>query len=136
MLSIGITTFKRRLKSVEDMVSYLKSCDKNIIINLAVNGEVAEDFDEDYRKNILTICLQYDNVFPFFYQEFRSLSKLWNNLIISSKTEYNLILNDDLIFGSSGNIVALAGRFQGGCGVDCLDGHTFHPLCPTSGPGR
>jgi len=30
--------------------------------------------------------------------------------------------------GSSENIVALAGRFQGGCGVDCLDRHTFHPL--------
>ena len=48
MFSIGITTFKRRLKSVEDMISYLKSCDDNIIINLAINGEVVEDFDEDY----------------------------------------------------------------------------------------
>ena len=30
MLTIGITTFKRRLKSVEDMIIYLKSCDKDI----------------------------------------------------------------------------------------------------------
>ena len=105
MFSIGITTFKRRLKSVENMISYLKSCDNNTIINLAVNGEVVEEFDENYRKNILHICLKYDNVFPFFYQEFRSLSKLWNNLIISSKTEYNLILNDDLIFDHSHNFV-------------------------------
>ena len=107
MFSIGITTFKRRLKSVEDMISYLKSCDDNIIINLAVNGEVVEDFDEDYRKHILHICLNYTNVFPFFYQEFRSLSKLWNNLVISSKTEYNLILNDDLRFDKHHNFVDL-----------------------------
>jgi hypothetical protein len=105
MLSIGITTFKRRLKSVEDMIIYLKSCDKDIIINLAVNGEVIEEFDENYRKDILSICLKHTNVFPFFYQEFRSLSKLWNNLVISSKTEYNLILNDDLIFDTSKNFV-------------------------------
>jgi len=107
MLSIGITTFKRRLKSVEDMIIYLKSCDKDIIINLAVNGEVIEEFDENYRKDILSICLKYSNVFPFFYQEFRSLSKLWNNLVISSKTEYNLILNDDLVFDKKQNFVEI-----------------------------
>jgi GR25 family glycosyltransferase involved in LPS biosynthesis len=107
MLSIGITTFKRRLKSVEDMIIYLKSCDKDIIINLAVNGEVIEEFDENYRKDILSICLKHTNVFPFFYQEFRSLSKLWNNLVISSKTEYNLILNDDLVFDKKQNFVEI-----------------------------
>jgi hypothetical protein len=105
--TIGITTFKRRLKSIEDMIIYLKSCDKDIIINLAVNGEVSEEFDENYRKDILNICLKHNNVFPFFYQEFRSLSKLWNNLVISSKTEYNLILNDDLVFDKNQNFVEI-----------------------------
>jgi hypothetical protein len=107
MLSIGITTFKRRLQSVEDMVSYIKSCDQDIVINIAVNGEVDEEFDDEYRRGILSLCAKYKNIFPFFYQEFRSLSKLWNNLVISSKTEYNLILNDDLIFNKSNNFVSI-----------------------------
>lgn len=108
MLSIGITTFKRRINSVSDMVEYLKSCDPEIIINIAINGEVEEEFDEEYRKDILRLCLKHKNVFPFFYQEFRALSKLWNNLVISSKTEYSIILNDDLVFDKSRNFVQIA----------------------------
>lgn len=107
MLTIGITTFKRRLESVEKMIDFIKTCDKDIIINLAINGEVDEDFDEDYRQGILTLCKKYNNIFPFFCQEFRSLAKLWNNLVIFSKTEFNLILNDDLIFNESQNFVEI-----------------------------
>ena len=46
MLSIGITTFKKRLKSVEDMISFIRQCDKDIPLNLSINGEIEEDFDE------------------------------------------------------------------------------------------
>jgi hypothetical protein len=107
MLTIGITTFKRRLESVGRMIDFIKKCDKDIIINLAINGEVNEDFHEDYRQGILTLCKKYNNIFPFFCQEFRSLAKLWNNLVIFSKTEYNLILNDDLVFNESQNFVEI-----------------------------
>ena len=51
MLSIGITTFKRRIDSLTSMVEYLKSCDPEIIINIAVNGEIEEPFDEEYYRN-------------------------------------------------------------------------------------
>jgi len=105
MLSIGITTFKKRLESVKEMIDFLKKCDPNIIINLSINGEIDEEFDENYRKEILQVCLNHNNVFPFFFQEFRALAKSWNHLIIASKTEYNLILNDDLVFDKSQNIV-------------------------------
>ena len=107
MLTIGITTFKRRLESVEKMIDFIKKCDKDIIINLAINGEVDEDFDEDYRQGILNLCKKHNNIFPFFCQEFRSLAKLWNNLVIFSKTEHNLILNDDLVFNESQNFVEI-----------------------------
>lgn len=106
MISVGITTFKKRLKSVESMVDYLKSCDSDVIINLAINGEVEEDFDEEYRKGILNLCLKYNNIFPTFHQEFRALAKLWNTLVINSKTEYNIILNDDLTFNTNQNFLA------------------------------
>jgi len=107
MISIGITTFKRRLSSVTSTIEYLKRCDKDIIINLAINGEIEEEFDESYRLSILELCTKYNNIFPTFYQEFRSLSKLWNNLVINSKTEYNLILNDDLVFNQQQNFVQI-----------------------------
>ena len=32
--------------------------------------------------------------------------------------------------------VARAGRFGSVCTVNCRDGHTFHALCPASGPRR
>jgi hypothetical protein len=121
MFSVGITTFKRRLSSVKDMIEYLKFCDKDIIINLAINGEVEEDFDEDYRRDILNLCSKYSNIYPFFYQEFRSLSKLWNNLVISSKTEYNLILNDDLLFDRSKNFIEIVKNvISQNPGINCL----------------
>lgn len=107
MISVGITTFKKRIKSLERMIDYLKSCDKNLLINLSINGEIEEEFDEEYRKEILNLCLKYNNIFPSFHQEFRSLSKLWNNLVINSITEYNLILNDDLIFDTKHNLIKI-----------------------------
>lgn len=107
MLTIGITTFKRRLESVERMINFIKKCDKDVIINLAINGEVDEEFDENYRQGILTLCKKHSNIFPFFCQEFRSLAKLWNNLVIFSKTEHNLILNDDLVFDENQNFVEI-----------------------------
>jgi hypothetical protein len=107
MLSICITTFKKRLKSVDEMISYIRQCDNDIPINLSINGEIEEDFDEQYRNDILSVCLKYNKVYPFFYQEFRSLAKSWNNLVINSKTEYNLILNDDLVFDRSKNFIQI-----------------------------
>lgn len=107
MLSIGITTFKRRLEHVTETIDYIKKCDPNIVINLSVNGEIEEEFDEDYRKNILQLCSKYNNIFPFFFQEFRALAKSWNHLIIASKTEYNFILNDDLLFDKSQNLIEI-----------------------------
>ena len=33
--------------------------------------------------------------FPFIYPNFRSLSKIWNTIVINSSNEYILLLNDD-----------------------------------------
>jgi hypothetical protein len=105
--SIGITTFERRLESLTRMIKYLKRCDPDIIINLAINGEVETPFSEEYRKGILRLCLEYKNIFPVFHQEFRALAKLWNTLVINSVTEYNLILNDDLLFDEGKNFIEI-----------------------------
>lgn len=105
--SIGITTFERRLESLTRMVRYLKRCDPDVVINLAINGEIETPFSEEYRKGVLKLCLEYNNIFPIFHQEFRALAKLWNTLVINSVTEYNLILNDDLLFDESKNFVEI-----------------------------
>jgi hypothetical protein len=105
MLSIGITTFERRIESLARMVKFLKSCDPDIKINIAINGEISKPFSESYRKSLLSLALEFSNIYLTFHQEFRSLAKLWNTLVINSVDEYNLILNDDLVFDTGKNLI-------------------------------
>lgn len=105
MFSICIITFKKRFESLKRMIDFTRRCDQNIPIIIGINGEVDEDFDDEYRKGILNLCGSYKNIYPFFFQEFRSLAKLWNNLVIFSKTEYNFILNDDILFDENQNYI-------------------------------
>ena len=93
--SVCITTFSLRLHFVEKLVEQIRSfsdCD----ILIAINGDYSSDFDEEYRKKILLLCQKYIKIFPIFFPEQRGLSKLWNTLVIHSKTDWNLILNDDV----------------------------------------
>lgn len=93
--SIGITTFSKRFSYLETLVRQLRTyTDAEIIIS--INGDYKKKFDEKYRKKILKLCLEYENVFPIFFPEQRGLSKLWNTLIIHSKTDWCFILNDDV----------------------------------------
>lgn len=94
-LTIGITTFSKRFSYLENIISQIrKFTDYDILI--AVNGDYKEDFNDDYRKNVLNLCLNYNNVYPIFFTEQRGLSKLWNTLIIHSKTNWNLLMNEDI----------------------------------------
>jgi hypothetical protein len=93
--TIGITTFSKRFDLVKKLVSQIRGY-SNCDIILTINGEHNQDLGEDYRKNIINLCIEYVNVYPIFYTEMRSLSKLWNMMAIHSKTDWILILNDDL----------------------------------------
>lgn len=105
MISIGITTFKRRLSMVTEMVNQIRQWNLDVPIHLAINGEVSDEFDDEYRKGILELCVKHPKVYTNFYPEFRSLARLWNNLVLNSTTEYNLILNDDIKFDPNINLV-------------------------------
>ena len=98
---IGITTFSLRLDMVSDMVKKIREfgVDNNILI--CVNGEKDGNFDEEYRKNILNLCLEYKNVFPIFFVEIRGLSKMWNSLLIHSVKDDILLLSDDVVLYNS-----------------------------------
>lgn len=96
-LSIGITTYKYRFeKYLIPLINQIRKQTENEII-LAVNGEYKEAFDNEYRKQLLTFCAEISNIYPFIYPDFRSLSKMWNNIIVNATGEYILILNDDMV---------------------------------------
>lgn len=93
--AIGITTFKKRFKSLSRLVCSIRNQGMWPII-LAINGEHNEPFDEQYRQDVLDLAAAtpYCNVFMF--PQFRSLSKLWNTILQTSPFDWNLILNDDV----------------------------------------
>lgn len=101
-ITIGIVTFKERLELLKQMMKQITSIIgiDSIDIIIAVNGNNEEDMPNDYRREILAIANNYDNVYPIICPEFKSLAKLWNTITIFSKTEYNIILTDDLFISN------------------------------------
>lgn len=97
MLTIGITTFKHRFDQyLVPLLNTIKTIDKDIEVIIAINGEHKEPFDNKYRRSVLEFISKFDNTFPIIYPTFRSLSKMWNNIIINSTNDYILLLNDDV----------------------------------------
>ncbi len=97
MLTVGITTFKHRFeKYFKPLMDNIKLFCPDVEVIVAINGEHKETFDENYRKEMLTYLSQKKNTFPLVYPEFRSLSKLWNNILVHSSNEHVLVLNDDI----------------------------------------
>ena len=95
--SIGIATYESRFEShLKPLVESIKSSFEEVELILCVNGEHNQNFNDQYRKSLLTFICEYKNIYPFIFTEFRSLSKLWNNLIINSSNDFTLILNDDV----------------------------------------
>jgi hypothetical protein len=95
-LTIGITTFSKRFGLLSKLINQIREVNTSDNILICVNGEQNGNFDNQYRKNILDLCLKYDKVYPIFFIEMRGLSKMWNTLIINSNEENILLLNDDL----------------------------------------
>jgi hypothetical protein len=93
---IGITTFSLRYDFVESLVKSIRTLGVDNNIFLCINGEKDSNFSEEYRQKILSLCLNYKNVYPIFFVETRGLSKMWNTLLIHSTKDDLLILNDDI----------------------------------------
>ena len=96
--AIAITTFEKRFeKYLKPLIYSIRKQKPVTPIWIAVNGENKQPFSEEYRKNLLRFCAKVDYVYLFMHEEFRSLSKLWNNLVISNSKNYTLLLNDDVV---------------------------------------
>jgi len=101
-ISICIVTFKERYNDIKRLIKQIRNDNQinGIDILLAVNGNNCEITDETYRKDMLKLCGETPQCFPIICPEYKSLSKLWNTLVIFSKTEYNFIICDDVEYQS------------------------------------
>ena len=126
-ITICITTFKKRLELVKNLINSIKDFYPEIEILVAINGEHEEGMDDEYRSDILKFISSKSGVIPIMFTEFRSLSKLWNNLVVFSKTNFNLVLNDDLIFEDSSIINNIQEYIKNtGQGIFTINGSFSH----------
>lgn len=107
-LSVLIVTFKERAEYVKDLVSRVrKTAGNDVDILIAVNGNNEELTDENYRQDMLQLCINTPKCYPIICPEFKSLPKLWNTLVLFSRTEYNFILCDDVGYDNKSTIDAI-----------------------------
>jgi len=97
-ISIGIATFERRFESYfVPLLTKIRSFEPGAEILVAINGEHKKAFGEDYRRRILEFMATHQKTFPVFFPTFRSLSKLWNTILIHASNDFVLMLNDDTL---------------------------------------
>ena len=96
-LTIHITTFKHRFeKYLKPLIKQIKGYEPDIEVIVTINGEHKEEFDENYRKEMLLFLSDYKNVYPTYFPTQRGLAKLWNTGTIHASNDYVLTLNDDV----------------------------------------
>lgn len=97
-ISIGIATFEKRFEDYfVPLLTKIRSFEIDTEIVVAINGEHNQEFGEDYRKQMLEFLSTHQKTFPIFFPVFRSLSKLWNTILIHASGEIVLMLNDDTL---------------------------------------
>lgn len=111
-LSIGITTFRNRLNEVKKQIKDIRGFDQKIDILLAINTNYNEKMPESYRKDILTFCTQYDNIYPLMFPRFTGLGKMWNNLIVHCATTHIFLMNDDITYNNPMALLEIRNHIQ------------------------
>lgn len=96
-ITIGITTFAARFYTYfAPLLARIRELDQQSEVVVAINGEHQQEFDENYRAEILKFIAGQPRVYPVFFPSFRGLAKLWNTVVIHASQDYILMLNDDL----------------------------------------
>jgi hypothetical protein len=100
-MSVCLVTFKERRELIKKLIPRIREViPSEVDIILAVNGNFEEDMPDDYRSEMLQLSMAHENVYPIVCADFMSLSKLWNTLVLFSKTEYNFVMTDDLVISN------------------------------------
>ena len=97
VFSFGIVTYVDRYELF--FVTFIKSLVflfPNIEIVVAVNGYHNQVIQNEYLAKIKTYTSNFKNVKLLIYSKPESLSKLWNQIIINSKSNKIFIFNDDI----------------------------------------
>lgn len=93
---IFIVTFSKRFHYLENLLSSLREqTDLDIFIN--INGDYKKTINCEYRDKVLNLCLKHKNVYPRFYNLFRSYAYMCNDFICNGNKLYNIITNDDVV---------------------------------------
>lgn len=101
MYTIGIVTYEARFeKFFMPLLHSIKMTNPDAEVIVCINGSHNRPFDQTYRAKMCQFLSAYNNVFPMFWTRFRSLSKLWNNILINSSNNSVLMLNDDVTIHS------------------------------------
>lgn len=95
-ITIGITTFKHRFERYfKPLIRQIRS-QSEVEIIVYVNAQYGQEFDEEYRSEMLRFISEHKNIFPVFAPHFKGLSKMWNTIIVNSSNSDIMILNDDV----------------------------------------
>jgi len=121
-LTIGITTFSKRLDYVSNLIPQIRFF-SDAPIMVIINGEKDGKLNDDYIKNMLSLCSKYNQIYPVFLQETRGLSKLWNTVIVNSFYDNVLLLNDDIEIQSQDifefcDFITNSNTFSGMCKIN------------------
>jgi len=100
-ITVSLVTFRQRRELIKTLLPRIREVvPKEIDILLAVNGNYDEPMPNDYRMDMLELAKSHENVYPLICADFMSLSKLWNTLVLFSKTEYTFMMTDDLVINN------------------------------------
>lgn len=92
---IGIMTYSKRREYITNLINDIRN-QSEIPIYIAVNCDYKLPFDDEYRRFMLELCMEYSEVYCSFYLKFRGCAKIWNDLIINTSYDNLIILNDDV----------------------------------------
>ncbi len=96
--SIGMVTYVVRFKIFKKNFMNLHKNFSDVPIIICVNGYYDKNKQEQYLVNINNFLKKFENVTVVTHVEPQALSKLWNQIILYSKTEKFFIFNDDIEF--------------------------------------
>lgn len=96
--SIATIAFNKRFSTCfVPLLEKIKILDPDIEVVVGINGNYGEEFDQNFRRQVLEVCAKYDNVFPISFPTFRGWAKINNTMFLQASNEDILFLSDDVV---------------------------------------
>ena len=62
-ITIGIVTFRQRANLIKELINQIRThVPDEVNVVLAINGNNEEDMPDSYRKEMLELCSNYNNI--------------------------------------------------------------------------